>query len=335
MLATAGWTYQASGAGTGQSYNATGKVFTNTGSGSTGWSNTGAWARMQDPGGGRELVFQHNNSAAVRIKYSSSARFIAGSPANNITPSATDEVYLWGAGPDATPSYGNNWFWNAPNVPYIGGGNTVTFLGAAKDTAPYGFWFASQNLGTVNGHTPNWFSTLMMDPVTSVPEDPDPVVFHISDQSGFAGSLNVDGSTNSSTAWDRPSGGTNVGVFGYMNAAKTRFIGLGLSQYVSGVAQQQGDGSGTLVPWPSSSSGTPSGNAWLAANSFSGKQDMLPFFYHREQNNNTELPGIKGWSTMCRLSSLIAPYRETAASKAWINLGALWLPWDGVTTPFQ
>jgi len=335
MLVSAGWKYKASGDGL-SGYSATGKIFSGTGSGALGWSNNRAWARLEDPSasGGRELVFQHDNGGGARIKYSSAAKFIGGTPSATVTPTAADQVVLWGSGTEASPS-NQTWFNGNIAVNHVGGGGGfATYLGAAMDTAPYGFWFYGSQTGSSNysiGY--NSGNVLMMDPVHSVPEDPDPVVFHIGYNTGLLSGFNFVGGPGSgnSTYGSNTVGGSNYGTFGYMDAAKTRFLAVLPSMYVTGQSgQTDPSNSGTMIiGYPNSSAG------WLVPNPFSGKRDMLPFFYMRMQNGNTELPGIKGWSSLARLSCLPWTFRETTLNRTWIALGMLWLPWDGATTPLQ
>src|SRR4051812_43941394 len=75
MLVSAGWTYKGSGDAL-SAFSTTGKVFTNTGSGALGWNNNGAWARIQDPAGVREFIFQHDAAGKIRFRYSPSAKFV-------------------------------------------------------------------------------------------------------------------------------------------------------------------------------------------------------------------------------------------------------------------
>lgn len=88
-LVSAGWSYQASGDGL-SGYSSSSKVFTGTATGALGWNNPNAWARIQDPSGTRELVFQHNGVGGTGIKYSPFAKFTSGGSATAV-PTATDE----------------------------------------------------------------------------------------------------------------------------------------------------------------------------------------------------------------------------------------------------
>ena len=336
MLVTAGWTYQASGAGTGQSYNAGGKVFTNTGSGTTGWSNTNAWARLQDPGGTREFVFQHDNASKTRIKYSASARFTGGSPAAGVAPSAADERIIWGGGTDASPTFGT-WFSAFTLQGASGGGGAgVCYLGAALDTAPYGFWFQSHLLGGSNYATgSNRYSSILMDPVTSVAEDPDPVVIHIAGITGFLDAFIKNGGpgpaiyTGDSSCWVLSPGSEQDGCWAHMDTAKSKFLYVHPMAYVSGGPSLNGDANGYLIVGPLNTTG-----GWLTPNPYTNGVDMLPVPYMRVQNGFCDTPGMKGWSTMARWVSM-ATYNNTANNKTWIAIGSFWLPWDGATVPLQ
>lgn len=188
MLVSAGWNYKASGSGVGGGYSDTTKVFTPATSGSTSWSNSGAWARLQDPGAGREFIFQHNNTGGARIKYSASQKFVLGSPSATATPIAVDERYLKGGGTDASPTYSaSNTFWYSSSLAdQWGVGGIYNFYGAALSTPPYGFWYCGSNVYSTSGGHHTRYASLMMDPVTGAPGDPDPVVISIGGGSSWS-----------------------------------------------------------------------------------------------------------------------------------------------------
>jgi hypothetical protein len=314
MLVAAGWTYKASGDGL-SGYSSTGKIFTGTGSGALGWNNSGAWARMQDPAAGREFILQHNASGGARIKYSASAKFTGGSPSATQTPSATDEKYLRGAATDASPSYGATWF----NAGVASG--LVKFQGKASDVAPYGFWFAGA--ATPSG-APS--TALVMDPVTSVPEDPDPVVIYVCGANAFkAGGLSYSGVMGAGT-W-LANGGTNAGTFGYMDVAKTNFHALQPGHYQLGGGTNGGI-NGTNDGWIVQGAG-------LAENPFNSKAEALPIPWMRPTVTSLTGPlGLKGWSNFMRWTGVARTnFSDTLDNKNWICVGNVWLPWDGVTTP--
>lgn len=334
MLVSAGWTYQASGAGAGTGFSPTGKIFTTTGSGVNGWSNASAWARVQDPGAVRELVFQHNNTGGVRVKYSANAKFTGGTPSATQVPSATDERVLWGAGTDASPTPGA-WF-NTSTVtvaPYGGpvvGASTVAgsvvYMGGALSTAPYGFWFASQ---FQDGSTKAKGASMLYDPVVSVPEDTDPYVITMATTNSFLGNTSAhwgrDGATPSN--WTTTQTGVIEGSFAHMDTGRTQFLYVQPAGYVS-VA------SGTQISLVSASVWSAVvASAAMNANPFSGKQEGLPVAYMRS-NAAASIPGLKGWSTLMRwCTTLRGTFVDTLDNKAWICVGNVWLPWDGVSQP--
>lgn len=280
--------------------------------------------------------------------------------------------------------------------------NTLGVLyGTAKDTAPYGFWFAaSQNfavtfasgsstitsvahglavgsLVTFSGSLPGGFTagttyfvvsvaantftvsallggaaisagadgagtatgprtSLILDPVISVAEDPDPYVIHIGATN--AGSMSAtnygrDGGTGAgATTWSvtaTTNGGTTEGCFAIMDATRTNFL------YVQPAGYALSATAGTAA------NGFVINQTGLALNPFNTtKHDVLPFPYVRIQqvastaSQTTVQPGVKGWSTLCRWTGLRkATLLDTLDTKKWICIGAMWLPWDGATTP--
>jgi len=310
MLVNAGWAYKASGDGL-SGYNATGKVFTGTSSGALGWNNSRAWARLTDPASAREIVIQHSAAGGMRFKYSRSAKFTGGSPSATVTPSATDERVLWGSGSDATPTMSA----------YFGAGTatgTVKYQGAAFGAAPYGFWMAASitPAGAMQ-------SGMMMDPVESVPEDVDPYVWHMGTANAFAILLGSSG-TLTSASFPTP-GGTAEGLYCHMNAAATSFISVMAAAYSLGWVQA-GAVNNTWT-WGFAATG-------LAANPFNAKHDTLPIVYARSNVTSLTSLGIKGWSTLMRWTTVArVHFVDTLNSRAYICVGFVWLPWDGVTTP--
>lgn len=311
MLVSAGWSYKASGDGL-SGYSATGKIFTGTGTGALGWGNAKAWARMQAPDARREFLLQHSNAANARIKYSPLAKFTAGSPSAIVTPSATDEKTIVGGGTDAAPTYGS-WF----NSAILTSG--VKFQGQASGTAPYGFWFTHFLIPA--GATQAGF---MMDPVQSVPEDPDPVVIHY----GTTTFLNVGGLGHPSGLIGVGSfpacGGSQAGAWGFMDVALTNFAYVMPSQYGYGVLTVGGIGSASVFGCSA---------AGLAVNVFNGKHEALPICWGRPTVAGAPV-GIKGWSKSLRwLTVGRTTGLDTLDSKRWVCEASCWLPWDGITTP--
>lgn len=113
LLKAAGWTVLSSGDGT--TYFAASDGITTGAAGAGGMRNDKAWFRIRQPSGGsapyagtREFVFQYSPASFVnegRAKYSYSAGFTGGAPSATQTPSAADEMFWFGGGTDAAPTY--------------------------------------------------------------------------------------------------------------------------------------------------------------------------------------------------------------------------------------
>jgi|SRR5262245_5126752 len=321
MLVSAGWAYKASGDGL-AGYSSTGKVFTGVGSGALGWGNNRAWCRLSDPAARRELVVQHNNAAGARIKISTNNKFVGGAPSATVTPSATDERVLWGAGTDATPTL-SAWF----HANMLATGFWV-FQGAALGSAPYGFWFGSQQL-----HQSVHASFLMMDPVVGVPEDPDPVVW--SCQSANAcdvttASIGRDGNTVGT--WTVTSGGTNQGCFAHMYTPSGPVAGTPAQSFV--YVQPASYGLASIGAAITYQAGGP-GSSVVGINPINYGVDALPCLYMRMRVPATLAPwGIKGWSTMTMWTGISRQsFFDVLDDKRWVCYGDLWLRWNGESQP--
>jgi hypothetical protein len=144
-----------------------------------------------------------------------------------------------------------------------------------------------------------------LDGVTSVPEDLDPVVWHIASVSAFDVSvLNI----SSYPA----SGGTQGGNFGFADVAKTLFRFWQAGDYNLG---------GSTVH-----------SAGGAPNPFNSKSDGLPLPYMRFSAQLNA--GLKGWSTQMRWTGTArTTFADTADNRNWICVSSVWLPWDGTTVP--
>lgn len=311
MLVAAGWVVKSSGNGAAE-YNATGLFATDT---AANFAIAKCWFRVQSPDAVREFVFQHDNAGGARIKYSPAAKFTGGSPSATVTPSATDERYVRGAATDATPSYGATFF----NANTLNG--TVKYQGFASGTSPYGFWFAGANMSA--GSITTGFA---LDPVSGVPEDPDPYVVYCSTTSAFqSGDLtlgNITGSGTTSRPYTQANGGTAAGAYGFFDAALTTYVLWPACAYITAVSTTSGANSTFFVA-----------NANLALNPYNGKSEALPFPYLRTSDAATQR-GIKGWSTLMRWTTVgRTNFTDTLDSKAWICVQGVWLPWDGTTTP--
>jgi hypothetical protein len=315
MLVSAGWTYKASGDGL-AGYSSTSKIFTGTGSGALGWNNAKAWARIQNPAGTKEWLFQHDAAAGARIRYSPAAKFTGGSPSATVTPSATDAVTLRGGGTDAAPTYGASWYTASVTT----GG--VVFQGLARGSAPYGFWFAGQ---VSPGSTKQ--ACLIYDPVTGAPEDPDPYTIQAATASGcVANTSNMarEYTTNAGDPRTTTAGGVVEGVFGFMDLALTSFVYLQPPGYIHDINTQFSSGTMLIVL-----------GSRGVANPFNAKHESLPVLYLRPAHVLAAAScGFKGWSTLARWTTVArASFSDTLDNKNWICFGAFWLAWDGVTVP--
>jgi hypothetical protein len=314
MLVSAGWTYKASGDGL-SGYSATGKIFTNTGSGALGWNNAKAWARVQNPAGTKEWLFQHDAAASVRFRYSPAAKFTTGSPSATVTPNATDAATLRGGGTDAAPTYGT---WFTTNVTTAG----VVFQGLARGAAPYGFWFAGQV--SPSGAKQ---ACLIYDPVTGAPEDPDPYAIQCAHTNAClynASNLAREMTNNSTDPRITANGGSAEGVWAFMDPALTSFVYMQPAGWICETQVQLGSGTMLIV----------AGSRGVV-NPFNAKHESLPLPYLRMAN---VLPvascGFKGWGTITRWTTIArGSFSDTLDSKNWICYGALWLAWDATTVP--
>lgn len=316
MLVGAGWQYLGSGDGA-SGYSATGKIFSGISTGPGGWGNARAWARLGM--GAREIVVQHNAAGGFRLKYSSAAKFIGGTPSANTTPSAVDERYIQGGATDATPTYCTAYY----STGVVTG--IDRFQGAALSGGAGGFWIAACRAG---GAT-SCYSALMMDPVTSVPEDPDPVVWYAckASQDAFKTSGNF-GHSATAPGIVAP-GGSSYGSWTFMNASKTDFITVDAIGYVTAGYD------GHAAPAAAGQTVNVVRGIGLNINPFNGKDDALPVPYGRVYG--WQAPnGLKGWSTMARWTGLPrATFTDTLIDRQWVAVGNVWLPWDGVTPPIN
>lgn len=330
MLMTAGWTYQGSGDGL-SGYSAAGNVFTGTGTGALGWNNANAWARLQDPLGVKEYVFQNvtQNGVGVRIKFSKTAKFTGGSPSATTAPTATDQIHVAGNSGSASSrwvSYGLNSNGAARNA--------VVFHGMAQDTAPYGFWVIGVDYGTNIPKT-----AFIVDPVRGVGADPDPYVYLFSGPGVNATTYALTQYT-SANFW-------NPDVEGSTFMSSTTGVTASANEMPLGVM------SSLAVLYPLAASGYHNGavgTSWKLQqgmtgnmNPFDGKYDSYPVVYTRPigpqmgsataASVSIPYPGVKGWSTFCHWTLTPRVPMSTANNKSLICVGPIWLPWNGSTPP--
>ncbi len=147
VLLSIGATVTKSGTGNSMAYSAGGNIITGfavTGSVAGSIGNINAWFCVRLPDG-REFTFQNLALAAQtwRVKYSKASGFVIGTPANNQTPQAADEVVLIGAGTDAAPTSSGATFAAAGSL------NKVTHF--ADNAVPYSFGFVGwTGVGVIN-----------------------------------------------------------------------------------------------------------------------------------------------------------------------------------------
>lgn len=316
MLIAAGWTASMSTDGLSGTFSA-GYVFTGYGSGSGKWGNNGAGIVLRDPAGVREILIRFmlflNARNQVHIMYSPAAHFGLAS-----SPSATDQISL-------------SVYPNLDTVDFNSGGGTK-YYGKASGTAPYGFWFAGAATPGGGGN-----SCFIMDPVVGI-DDTDPVVFITSNALVNRRLFYLE----FNTTYD------DMGARCFQGSSGTQTT-CGL---VGAFTVTRGGGQGKLYPTVTACALTfangMNGNQLHLAdtggvqNPFDSSFDALPVFYHRPSAtlSFTTIGGyivpsyVKGHSTLLRWTGVARTnFVDTANSKAWICVGNVWLPWDGVTTP--
>lgn len=136
----AGWTVPSSSDGT--TYNSSGNQIT-ADSGANSLANAGAWVRLRQPGGGRELVFQRGSDNTQWRALYSKAGFSGGSPGATRVPTATEQQLLIGGGSDASPSYATL---------FDTDGN-YRWLVSLDDASPYTFWAVALTVGSLAATT--------------------------------------------------------------------------------------------------------------------------------------------------------------------------------------
>lgn len=303
-LKAQGWTVPRSSDGT--TYLSSGDQITSGSSGANGLANSSAWFVIQMPtanGVNRQFCFQRSTSQNTqwRVKYSYSAGFTGGSPSATVTPTATDQVVIQGAGTDGSPSY---------STIYPSDGTYRQNI-AVDSATPYGFWeVVFPTGGGVPNHNTIWDPMLSGSAPSS---DTDPYVF-------------ICGGGNSVT---QMSGTTanNMSIYQSLNQP-TPFAYLGTpgttSNYVGVAAQQYAGITAGSATYAHTATGT---------QPFSSKDDIWPVIYLRN-NSQTSPIGYKGVSS---LLSWISTNRSTGdtltvvTTSDYIVFGAFVAAWNGTT----
>ena len=226
---------------------------------------------------------------------SPSAGFITAA-SGTVVPSATDEVVLQGAGSDASPTFSTL----LPTTDNSYRGNIV-----AQDAAPHGFWMATFPNG---GGLPS--SGFMLDPLTGgSAADVHPYAVYLTNRTG------------ANQSWDRESGdlkdfdGAGYTPRAYMSTTLTAANCLAVTpSFFYTMASQ-------IVS-----------NA-LGTSAFDHKDVLWAPLYTRRLTQAAPT-GVKGYSTFMRTGSVARSQQLTlsvagAATREWIVMGSVVLPWDG------
>jgi hypothetical protein len=315
-LKSVGWTVPRSSDGT--TYNSSGDQITQAGAGANGMANIRAWFVIKQPviavtvqgePGARELCFQRSATAGAtgdddwRFKYARSTTFTLGAPAATVTPSASDEVVLLGAGTDAAPTF----------TTVFEANGTYRMHGFAHNTAPYAFaFFAPKASGATGNPTAIMMDVMVEGSYPGLPGgDADPYIFYTAVGNDV---WNVGGSStndmSSETAAQGPRGWIRAGLTG------AGFVNIS-------ICAMQGSGSVLVLP------------GFVGSNPFNGKDILFPGLWVRRAGAGAP-SGWKGVSTFCKT---VGTRRGTGAvlselsSRDHFVMREIALPWDGVTTP--
>jgi hypothetical protein len=320
-LMTAGWTKVEDSDGT--TYSAVGTQVTSGAAGANGLGNSSAWVRMAAPavsGQIRELIIQRGttNDRGWQIKYSASARFIGGAPAATVTPTATDEVYMIGAGTAATALA--SWFnTDATYRWHIACGGSAEF---------YSFYAFGVLIGATNYQNGLFLDVMAAGSFPSA--DVDPAVMFCSDTAASA------------NAW-----GQQV-TFGHLgglistttNPAHARaWLGATSLAQASTTSNNQRIG---LAPYGGTSGSIEGGTTTAGTNPFTSKDSLLPAWWIRPGASAVAV-GVKGASTLFSFGSVIRTNLDTADTVGTMDkiyIGGpgtssiaeqVWAPWSGVS----
>jgi len=282
--------------GNGSTFSTSGDVITTAAQLNT----VGSWFVWRQPGPVAGVTRQYcwQNGAATgltsRFKYSYSAGFTGGAPSATVTPTASDQRVLWGAGTDAAPTY----------VTTIGGTPGVNRLQMGFDNAaPYG-WFAFAYLA-IGGATAFGFMNDPLLPGSYFGTDNDPYVLY--------------GATPA-TAWAADMVATTQ-TAGSLGTFQT-FLAKGLAgeNFVS--ISPASPSFGTVVA-------TPGG---LGPNPITAADDALGIQYGRAATWAPSPTGFKGTSSLMHLKTTArttADCLTVSTPRDFIIVGNAVLPWGG------
>jgi hypothetical protein len=301
LMVSAGWVVKASGDGT--SYFSASDGITTGASGAGGLGNSGAWFRIQDGAGLRELVFQRGSTGNQYwwIKYSASAKFTGGSPAAGTTPTATDGQNVFGSSSSGTQLF-------------TGAESSMRFHCMAENAAPYTWYILAYSTG---GSTTK--GLLMMDSLQSgsylsSSGDDDPVIFGVSTTGT---DLYNAGATTLWTQSSNATPGSAAGVWGWIKH------GLAGSGWVNLAFPRVLDAAICLLP------------GGLGSNPYNGNDEVFTPYVARQSGATAPV----GWKGVPRLTRWIGTQRALSAdtltvstSNDYIVVEKCWaLPFNGST----
>lgn len=273
-LVAAGWTVEASGDGD-AIFSTVGDVITGFNLGANGVNNR-AWVRIQRPDGIEELTAQlitgEQGIEAIdyRVKRSPVAKFTGGAPSAIVTPSATDETIVTGAGTDAAPNGVNGNMWAAENPTELDA-RSPHFIGMAETTFPYRFWYSHHVYGPLAAaigfqSLGGWLRDIVIGQQSPTLPDNDPVY------------MSCNGESSPSTAFSSRDGGnmndnSDVDIAGVGRMATS---GAGQKMRAAGPTNQ----------------GQTNDTPWLA-----GAYDMVPAVVYRRDTDGgtTGIKGVLSW----------------------------------------
>jgi hypothetical protein len=312
LLKTAGWTVPKSADGT--NYSASTDIITASTAVYHGLDNARSWFVIQQPSSSRSFCIQRNSATGAstsqswRIKYSKAAGFVGGSPAATVTPTATDEIVLNGAGTDASPTF--------QSIFAYGDGYLYRYNCVADNASPYGF--VAFGWQCTSGNTACAFG---LDPLVGVPAaDTDPYVIHLYPRAGSSG-VNL--------AWTKAYMQNN-------NSYQINFSGNSTIPFFYGGTSLT---NGALAATYSEYHSNQSWEMWLNCtdNMFSGQDDVFPLAVFGTTQNAVPCFAYKGVLTLTRAcpqyNRATGILYTISTTKDGILVGNCILPWDGSSTP--